>query len=151
MNVDFGSFSETRRNYLGVSCVPIQKLPSRTISSASNGCLGSESCRLCAWIVIGSKVPKGDTGKLSARGNLRPDAAAQQPEKPRAVAGLNGQKAIWLKSPNSTHSEGEVLIGGVLEAIVEGLEPRMVVSVTGLRGTPVAVTGKTAHNILIHI
>ncbi len=33
-----------------------QRLFGRNISGASNGCLGSDSCRLCAWVVIGSNL-----------------------------------------------------------------------------------------------
>ena len=53
---------------------------------------------------------------------------------------------VMSKTPNSTDSVCVVLIVVVLVAIIEVLVPRVVV--IDLRGTPVVVTGKTAHNVL---
>jgi hypothetical protein len=54
---------------------------------------------------------------------------------------------VLLKTPNSTNPVCVVLIVVVLVAIVEVLVPRVVV--IELRGTPVVVTDKTAHNVFI--
>ena len=62
---------------------------------------------------------------------------------------LNSLIDKLLKSPDSTHTAWVVLIGVVLEAIGEGLVPRVVT--TGLSRTPIEVNSKTANHGFLQV